>query len=115
MSSLAPRDAALLLREAVAELSRRMPVEPGDLVPAAGFDRLAKLADRLENGHDPSTGRAGAEDVAALDTWIRAADGFTLHQDAAEAEARAELARQLRAVRTVVAPGSEQLTIDPRG
>ena len=115
MSSLPPREAAVILREAVAELSRRMPVEPGDIVPAAGFDRLAKLADRLEQGHDPATGRAGAEDVAALDSWIRAADGFTLHQDAREAEARAELARRLRAVRTVVAPGSEQLTLDPRG
>ena len=115
MSSLPPREAAVLLREAVAELSRRMPVEPGDLVPAAGVARLAKLADRLEHGHDPATGRAAAEDVAALDSWIRAADGVTLHQDAEEAEARAALARQLRAVRTVVAPGSEQLTRDPRG
>jgi hypothetical protein len=52
--------------------------------------------------------------VTALDTWIRAADGFTLHPDAAEVEARAALGRQLRAVRALVAPEGERLTTDPR-
>ena len=89
-----------------------MPVEPGVLVPEASTEHLARLADKLE--------RAGAADavdpgdVTALDTWIRAADSFTLHPDAAEVEARASLGRQLRAVRALVAPEGERLTTDPR-
>jgi hypothetical protein len=115
LSSLPPREAALLLREAVGELSRRMPIEPGDIAPEAGFAKLAKLAARLERGDGAAGGAAAAdEEVAALDSWIRLADSFVLHADAGEAEARAELGRRLRAVRTVVAPGGEQLTSDSR-
>jgi hypothetical protein len=121
LSSLSPREAAVLLREAVAALSRRMPVEPGTLVPEASTERIAHIAATLERadgapgGPAPSRGATGigAEDVAALDTWIRAADGFTLHPDAREAHERAELGRRLRAVRTFIAP-ADRLTADPR-
>ena len=119
MSSLSPREAATLLREAVAALSRRMPVELGTIVPEASTERIARIAATLERAEGPTAqGQprdAGIrmEDVAALDSWIRAADGFTLHQDAAEAHERAELGRQLRAVRTFIAP-ADRLTADPR-
>ena len=120
MSSLSPREAAVLLREAVSALSRRMPVELGTIVPEASTERIARIAETLERA-DGATGSPGqprgagigAEDVAALDSWIRAADGFTLHQDATEAHERAELGRQLRAVRTFIAP-ADRLTADPR-
>ena len=119
MSSLTPPEAAAVLRDAVAALSRRMPVEPGALVPEASTEHLARLADKLEragSGADGMDGVGGvdAADVTALDTWIRAADSFTLHPDAAELEARAALGRQLRAVRALVAPGGERLSTDPR-
>ena len=91
-----------------------MPIEPGDIAPEAGFAKLAKLAARLERGDGAAGGAAADEEVAALDSWIRVADSFVLHADAGEAEARAELGRRLRAVRTVVVPGGEQLTSDSR-
>lgn len=115
MSLLTPPEAAVVLREAVAALSRRMPVEPGVLVPEASTEHLARLADKLERAGGGAAGDPiDAGDVTALDTWIRAADGFTLHPDAAEVEARAALGRQLRAVRALVAPEGERLTTDPR-
>jgi hypothetical protein len=114
--SLTPPEAAVVLREAVAALSRHMPVEPGALVPEASTEHLARLADKLERagGGGATVDAIDAGDVTALDTWIRAADGFTLHPDAAEVEARATLGRQLRAVRALVAPEGERLTTDPR-
>jgi hypothetical protein len=114
LSSLAPHEAATLLREAVAALSRQMPVDPGTLVPAASTERLARLADKLERSDGAATPDVGAEDVAALDAWIRVADGFTLHPDAREVRSRADLGVRLRAVRVLIAPGSERLTTDPR-
>lgn len=48
MSSLSPREAATLLPEAVAALSRRMPVELGALVPEASTERIARIAESLE-------------------------------------------------------------------
>jgi hypothetical protein len=120
LSSLTPPQAALVLREAIAALSRRMPVEPGVLVPEASTEHLARLADKLERAGGAGGHRidgidaVDAGDVTALDTWIRAADGFTLHPDAAEVEARAALGRQLRAVRALVAPEGQRLTTDPR-
>ena len=120
LSSLSPREAATLLREAVAALSRRMPVELGAIVPEASTERIARIAETLERadgtagGQVPAHGASiGVEDVAALDSWIRAADGFTLHPDAAEAHERAELGRRLRAVRTFIEP-ADRLTADPR-
>lgn len=120
MSSLSPREAAVLLREAVAALSRRMPVELGAIVPEASTERIARIAETLERAEGAAGGQGvprgagiGVEEVAALDSWIRAADGFTLHQDDTEAHERAELGRRLRAVRTFIAP-ADRLTADPR-
>jgi len=104
-----------------------MPVEPGDLVAAASAERTAALVGKLERaGAGPDAGFAdGAaggttagideEDVVTLDTWIRVADSFTLHDDAPEAQARAEIGHELRAVRELIAPTAGRLTDDPRG
>jgi hypothetical protein len=103
-----------------------MPVEPGDLVAAASAERTAALVGKLERaGVGPGAGAAEGtaagiaagideEDVVTLDTWIRVADSFTLHDDAPEAQARAELGRELRAVRELIAPAAGRLTDDPR-
>jgi hypothetical protein len=122
MSQISPREGAAALRHAVAALRRRMAVEYGDLVPAASAERTAALAEKLEKlaalaepgpAGDLAVGIDGA-DVATLDSWIRAADGFTLHDDAAEVSARAGLGRQLRAIRELLAPHAARLTEDPR-
>ena len=122
MSQIDPREGAAVLRRAIAALSSRMAVDYGDLVSAASAERTAALAEKLERlgalaEPDPvgdlSVGINGA-DVATLDSWIRAADSFTLHDDAAEASARAGMGRQLRAIRALVAPHAARLTEDPR-
>ena len=115
---LTPHDGAAVLRRAVAALSSRMPVEPGALAGEASVARTAALADKLERAASGAVGERvrgiDAEDVVTLDVWIRVADSFTLHDDAPEAEARAEWGRQLRAVRELIAPPAARLTNDPR-
>ncbi|HKG92086.1 MAG TPA: hypothetical protein VKA84_09355, partial [Gemmatimonadaceae bacterium] len=105
-----PVEAAEILRDAVAALSAGTAVELGDVVAAASPERTAALAEKLERG----AARFGAEDVETIDVWIRAADSFMLHDDPAEAEARAGVGRRLRAVRALVAPPAGLLTDDPR-
>ena len=122
MPAMTPGEGAAALRQAVAALSSRMAVEYGDLVSAASPQRTAALAEKLERlDAVPEADRTQAvarsvddADVETLDSWIRAADSFTLHDDAAEAQSRAELARRLRTVRELVAPPAERLTDDPR-
>jgi hypothetical protein len=121
LPELTPADAAVLLRRAVAVLSEHMPVDPGSLVPSAGAEHLAALADALARvgSGAASDGRlaaagVGTEHVTALDSWIRIADGFALHGDTREASARSTLGEELRAVRMLIAPPTRQLTIDPR-
>lgn len=118
MHQLTPHDGAAVLRQAVAALSSRMPVEPGALAAEASAERTAALAEKLERAADAAPGASvrgiDAADVVTLDVWIRVADSFTLHDDAPEAEARAEWGRQLRAVRELIAPPAARLTDDPR-
>ncbi len=121
MADLTPGDAAVALRQAVGALSARMPVDPGELVPEAGVARLAAIADsleRLDGGapgpRDLASAGLGADALTALDTWIRAADSFTLHDDAPEARTRAGIAAQLRAVRSLLSTADGPLTADPR-
>ena len=111
MSDLTPAEAAAILRESVAALSARGGAEFGEMVPAASAERTAALAEKFER---VETAWFNAGDIATLDAWIRAADGFTLHDDPAEAGSRAEIARRLRAVREMIAPPADLLTPDPR-
>jgi len=110
MTTLTPRDAAVVLREAVAALSGRLSSEFGDLVPEASAERTAGLLARLEAG----VGSLGADDVTTLDSWIRLADSAVLHDDPDEARGRVDIARRLRLVRTAIAPDDVSLTEDPR-
>ena len=111
------------LRRAVAALSGRMALEYGDLVPAASIERTSMLVaklERLSGVPEPDRERAVAEsieveDLATLDSWMRVADSPTLHDDEAEARARAEIGAQLRAVRELIAPHARALTDDVRG
>ena len=122
MTDLTPADAAAELRQAVSTLSERMPVDPGSLVPGAGTEHLAELAHALERlGGDGAGSRGrlaaagiGAVHLTALDTWIRVADGFNLHDDRREADERTALGARLRAVRALLAPPTGPLTPDPR-
>jgi hypothetical protein len=99
-----------VLRDAVTALSERLASDFGDLVPQASAERTAALVAKLE------AGGAGVEDddVVTLDSWIRLADSAVLHDDAAEARRRAELATRLRAVRATLAPDAGPLSEDPR-
>ncbi len=100
------------LRRAVAALSSRMSLELGDVAPAGSIERMSSLADKLDKARVArdaereqllsSTLERG--DLEALDTWIRIAQGPTLHDDEAEVKARADVASQLRAVRSLVLP-----------
>ena len=110
-SQLSPHDAAAVLRQAVAALSGRLSTDFGDLVPEASAERTAALAAKLEAGGAD----VGPDDVVTLDSWIRLADSAVLHDDPAEAQGRADLARRLRAVREVATPDRGPLTEDPRG
>ena len=112
MSPLTHRDAAVLLRDSVTALSRRLTTDYGDLVPDASAERTAALVATLEE-HD-GRGTVSDDDVRTLDSWIRLADSAVLHDDPGEAQIRADVARQLRAVRTLVATGRGLLTEDPR-
>ena len=122
MNPITPREGAAALRQAVTTLSGRMAADIGDLVPSASAERTAALADKLERLDGVTlAGRARADapafdeaDLATLDSWIRLADGFTLHDDARELAVRAELARRLRVVRELIAPPAAGLTEDPR-
>ena len=110
MTTLTPRDAAAVLREAVAALSGRLSSEFGDLVPEASAERTAGLLARLEGG----AADVRADDVVTLDSWIRLADSAVLHDDLAEARGRVDIARRLRLVRAAIAPDDVALTEDPR-
>jgi hypothetical protein len=110
MPQLTPSDAAAVLRRAVAALSGRLSTDYGELVPDASAERTAALAAKLEAG----AAGVGPDDLATLDSWIRLADSAVLHDDAAEARSRAELATRLRAVRAVVSPDDGLLTEDAR-
>jgi hypothetical protein len=100
-----------MLRQAVAALSSRLTGDFGALVPEASTERTAALVAKLEAGG----GGVGADELVTLDSWIRLADSAMLHDDAAEAQDRAEIGRRLRAVRAVVAPqDTGLLTPDPR-
>ena len=98
------------LRRAVAALSSRMSLELGDVAPAGSIERMSSLADKLDRAHAASdaererllSSTIEREDLEALDTWIRTAQGPTLHDDDAEVNARAAVAAQLRAVRSLV-------------
>ena len=112
MPPLTRPEAATLLRDAVAALSGRLGAEYGDLVPDASVERTAALVAALEGGDGA---RAVAPDhLRTLDSWIRLADSAVLHDDPAEARARADLAASLRAVRALAAPDAEMLTEDSR-
>jgi hypothetical protein len=127
MPSITSSEPAATLRRAVAALRRRSPIEPGDLVAAVTPERTAALAEKLEHIHEanPAHGAApggatppaaalDADDIVTLDSWIRLAESAMLHGDLAELRARTELAAQLRALRTLVAPGDARLSGDPR-
>lgn len=111
MSPLTHRDAALLLRDAVTALSSRLGSDFGDLVPDASAERTAALVSSLESG---AAGGISDEGIRTLDSWIRLADSAMLHDDAAEAQVRADIAQGLHAVRALVVPRGEPLTTDPR-
>ena len=89
-----------------------MSLELGDVTPTGSIERMSSLADKLDKAREArdaerehllcSTLERG--DLEALDTWIRIAQGPTLHDDEAEVKARADVASQLRAVRSLVLP-----------
>jgi hypothetical protein len=110
MSPLTRQEGAVLLRDAVAALAGRLNTEFGDLVPEASAERTAALAARLESGQRG----VAPDDLVTLDSWIRLADSVMLHDDPTEAQVRADLAQQLRAVRMLLAPDGGPLTHDPR-
>ena len=114
-----PTESAALLRQAVASLSARTSGEYGDLVPAASPERTHALVRKLEQlaaaGAGVPAAALDAADLETLDSWIRMADSFTLHDDAGEAEARAEAGRRLREFRVRFAPPADHLTADQRG
>jgi hypothetical protein len=110
MSQITPGEAAAVLRDAVAALTGRMTTEYGDLVPDASVERTAAVVAKLEGGAAGFT----AADAATLDSWVRLADSAMLHDDPAEARARADLGERLRAVRALVAPDGRPLAGDPR-
>ena len=110
MSPLTRPDAAVLLRDAVTALAGRLRTEYSDLVPEASAERTAVVAAKLEADQPDIT----PEDLVTLDSWIRLADSAMLHDDPAEAQVRADLAQQLRAVRALIAPSTGPLTPDPR-
>ncbi len=100
------------LRRALTALSSRMSLELGDVAPTGDIERMSTLADKLDRAREaPDAEREHLlsstlerRDLEALDTWIRIAQGPTLHDDEAEFDARAEVAAQLRAVRSLVLP-----------
>ena len=104
-------EAVATLRDAVTALTARLGAEFGDLVPDASVERTAALAAALERGE---AGGVAPDHLRTLDSWIRLADSAVLHDDPAEARTRADLARRLRTVRTLVAPGDDTLTGDSR-
>jgi hypothetical protein len=110
MSSMPRTDAAATIREAVAALSSRLSGEFGDLVPSASAERTAALAAKL----DGADAAFSSDDVETLDSWIRLADSMMLHDDGAETRSRVEIGRRLRAVRDLVAPDGDRLTVDAR-
>ncbi len=114
MPQITPTEAAAVLRDAVAALSGRLATEYGDLVPEASVGRTAAVVAKLEGGAAPAAAGFTDDDAATLDSWIRLADSALLHDDPAEARARADLGARLRAVRALVAPGGELLTGDSR-
>ena len=121
MTEISMQQAVGAVRQAVAALSNRMAGEYGDLVPAASTERTALLVRGLEQlagtpgaAAGGQTGAIGAADHETLDSWIRVADSFGLHDDAAEAGVRRAAGQQLRAVRDLVAPHVGTLTADSR-
>jgi len=118
MPQVTPRTAAAVLRDAVAALSHRLATDFGDLVPDASVERTAAVVAKLERLADGATAPASAgltaEDATTLDSWIRLADSAMLHDDPAEARARAGLGDRLRAVRALAVPDGARLTEDPR-
>lgn len=86
MPRITTREAAGMLRDAVAALSARMPTDYGDLVPAASAERTAAVVAKLDAGAEAGAGAAPGtgltpDDVTTLDSWIRLADSATLHED----------------------------------
>ncbi len=110
------------LRWAVGALSSRMSLELGDVAPAGSVERMSTLADKLDTAREASAAERERllsstierEDLEALDTWIRIAQGPTLHEDEAEVKARADVAAQLRAVRSLVSPYVEASSEEER-
>jgi hypothetical protein len=117
MPDISPADAAGIVRDAVAALSRRLTGDFGELVPEASTARTVALLGKLtEGGAAPSARgiRLADDHVATLDAWIRLADNAVLHDDSREAAARSSIADQLRAVRAFSAPRHERLMEDGR-
>ena len=87
-----------------------MSIELGDVAPAGRIERMSTLADKLDTARQASdaerehllSSTLEREDLEALDTWIRTAQGPTLHYDDAEVRVRADVAAQLRDVRSVI-------------
>ena len=111
------------LRRAITALSSRMSLELGEVAPAGRIERMSTLADKLETARQASdaerehvlSSTLEREDLEALDTWIRTAQGPTLHDDEAEVRVRADVAAQLRDVRGVISRYVEPSSDETRG